>query len=85
MVLDTFSKNTKDKALKREVSEKIVGTMLQKLMDINGYNQDELKELIDKQYTIIKYKNVVNDKEIHKKFKVSINNYLNKIDAARLE
>lgn len=85
LVLDTFSKDTKDKAQKREVSEKIIGTMLQKLMDVNGYDQDELKELIDKQYTIIKYKNVVNDREIHKKFKVSINSYLNKIDAARLE
>lgn len=85
LVLDTFSKNAKDKVERKEVSEKIIGTMLQKLMDINGYDQDELKELIDKQYTIIKYKNVVNDKEIYKKFKVSINNYLNKIDAVRLE
>ena len=85
LVLNTFSHDSKSKIEKKEISEKIVGTMLQKLMDINGYNQDELKEIIDKQYTIIKYKNVVNDKEIHKKFKISINNYLNQVDSIKLE
>lgn len=85
LVLDTFSHETKDKAEKREVSEKIVGTMLQKLMDLNGYSQDELKDIIEKQYTIIKYRNVVNDKEIHKKFKVAINKYMNHVDSIKLE
>lgn len=85
LVLDTFSHETKDKAEKREVSEKIVGSMLQKLMDLNGYSQDELKDIIEKQYTIIKYRNVVNDKEIHKKFKIAINKYMNHVDSIRLE
>ena len=39
----------------------------------------KLKELIDKQYSIIKYKTVVNEKQIEEIFKKYMDKYLNEI------
>lgn len=63
---------------KQEVSKKIVNSMLQKLLDMNDMDKKEILDLIDKYYTVVKYKNVVNDKEIHDKFKQAIDKYCKK-------
>lgn len=85
LVLNTFSKDKENKKEKKELAEKIVTTMLQKLVDLNAIDKDELKDLIDNQYAVIRYRNVVNDKEIHKRFNIAINNYFNKVEALKLD
>lgn len=65
---------------KKEVSKKIVNSMLQKLLDMNDMDKKEILDLIDKYYTVVKYKNVVNDKEIHDRFKQAISKYCKKVN-----
>ena len=53
---------------------------------INNYgykNEDELKDIVSKQYSVIKYKTVVNDKEIYKIFKDNMDEYLNTLKSIK--
>lgn len=75
----------KTDARKKEVSKKIVNGMLQKLMEMNAIDKKEILDLIDKYYTVVKYKNVVNDKEIHDKFKAAIKEYVDRFNSLNLE
>ena len=75
----------KKKKKKKEVSKKIVNSMLQRLLELDSIDKKEILELIDKYYTVVKYKNVVNDKEIHDIFRKSIDNYIEKFDSMSLE
>ena len=59
--------------------------MLQRLMELDAIDKKEILDLIDKYYTVIKYKNVVNDKEIHKVFRTAIDKYIEKFDSLNLE
>ena len=59
--------------------------MLQKLLEIDTIDKKEIIELIDKYYTVVKYKNVVNDKEIRDKFKAAIKKYTEKFENMNLE
>ena len=59
--------------------------MLQKLMEMNAIDKKEILDLIDKYYTVVKYKNVVNDKEIHDKFKAAIKEYVDRFNSLNLE
>ncbi len=70
---------------KKEVSKKIVNSMLQKLLEMDALDKKEILDLIDKYYTVVKYKNVVNDKEIHDKFKGAISKYLEKFESFKVE
>ena len=87
LILDSYSgekaRSTLEK--KKEVSKKIINSMLQKLLEMDAVDKKEILELIDKYYTVVKYKNVVNDKEIHDKFKIAIKNYTEKFDSLNLE
>ncbi len=86
-ILDLYSgakgKTTKEK--KKEVSKKIVNGMLQKLLEIDSIEKKEIIDLIDKYYTVVKYKNVVNDKEIRDKFKAAIKKYTERFETINLE
>lgn len=86
-ILDLYSgaKGKKTKQKKKEVSKKIVNGMLQKLLEIDTIDKKEIIELIDKYYTVVKYKNVVNDKEIRDKFKAAIKKYTEKFENMNLE
>lgn len=80
LVADSID-NSNTKIEKQDISERLVGNMVQKLVDINtNMTEEELKDIVTKQFTVIKYRNVVNDKEIQRIFKNSIDKYLDKID-----
>ena len=87
LVLDLYAngKERKTDSKKKEVSKKIVNSMLQKIMDMDAIDKKEILDLIDKYYTVVKYKNVVNDKEIHDKFKSAIKKYVDKFEDLNLE
>ena len=67
LILDSYinSDTKKTKKQKKEVSKKIINSMLQRLLEMDSIDKKEILELIDKYYTVIKYKSVVNDKEIY--------------------
>lgn len=87
LILDAYinSDTKKTKKQKKEVSKKIVNSMLQRLLEMDSIDKKEILELIDKYYTVIKYKSVINDKEIFDKFKTSIKNYKEKFNTVELE
>lgn len=55
--------------------------MVQKIIDINtDMTEEELKKIVTRQFTVIKYKSVVSDKEIVKIFREKMDKYFAKID-----
>lgn len=87
LILDSYvNQDTKKvKKQKKEVSKKIINSMLQRLLEMDSIDKKEILDLIDKYYTVIKYKSVVNDKEIFDKFKTAIKNYKDKFNTVELE
>lgn len=86
LIMNLYSNGKQEKKeKKKEISKKIVNSMLQKLLEMDSLDKKEILDLIDKYYTVIKYKNVVNDKEIHDKFKTAIKKYTDKFDSLSLE
>ena len=80
LVVDSID-NVKTKEKKDKLTECLVGNLVEKLVDINAnITLDELKNIVSKQYTVVKYKSVVSDKEITKIFKEKMDKYFSKID-----
>lgn len=84
--LTASSLNQDDNTIdKEELSEKLVSNMVEKLIDINNdIELEKLQEIVKKQYTTVKYKNVVSDKKIEEIFKNKMDKYLNKINELRI-
>ena len=79
LVLNSLDSEKED-VNKEELSEKIVGNMIEKVMNMDAsMDEKKLKDMVDKQYSIIKYKTVVNEKQIEKTFKKYIDKYLDDI------
>lgn len=79
LVLDSIGKE-EEKYNKEELSEKIVSNMIEKVITMDSTIDDKkLKDIIDKQYSIIKYKTVVNEKQIEEVYKKYMDKYLEKI------
>jgi competence protein ComGF len=68
------------------VSERLVANMVEKIIDVtaDSISEEQLKDLVSKQYKIIRYKAIENDKAIQKRFKDYINEYMAKISKAKL-
>lgn len=70
---------------KEEITEKLATNMVEKMIDLNNeLTEEKLKELIGKQFSTIKYKKIASEKEIQKRFKDSIDNYLEKIKNTKI-
>ena len=71
---------------KEKVSERLIGNVVEKLIDINeGISSEQLQNLVARQYTIIKYRNVVTDKKIQKLYRDAIDKYLKKVSSLDME
>ncbi len=88
LVADSINKqkSTTKKARSGRVSERLVANMVEKIIDVtaDGISEEQLKDLVSKQYKIIRYKAIENDKAIQKRFKDCINEYMAKISKAKL-
>lgn len=85
LVLNSLDKDSK-KEEKTEVQEKLVDNMIEKVMTLNpSVSEEELKNIISKQYQVVKYKIVVNEKQIEKIFRKYIDKYFDKINSIDLE
>ena len=71
---------------KEKISERLIGNVVEKIIDINqGISEEQIANLVARQYTIIKYRNVVTDKKISKIYKDAIDRYLKKIFNLKME
>lgn len=85
LVLDSINKNTSTKENKEMISEKLVDNMIEKVLRLDDtIDEQKLKELVGKQFSIIKYKTVVNEKQIEKTFKKHIDAYLKNINKIKI-
>lgn len=67
---------------KKEIMEKLIANMVEKVIDMNEkLSEDQLKDIVAKQYKITKYKNQATAKEIQEIFKKYITKYVQKINA----
>ena len=84
LVMDSLSNN--DSVVnKKEVSEKIVSNMVSQVMALNeNISEDELKDIVSKQYTVIKYRNITSDREIQQIFRKHIDNYLDTLNDLKI-
>ena len=87
LVIDTLSHNAAEQVVdKSEVTERLIGNVVQKVIDINEnqITQEQLQNLVSKQYEVIKYRTVVNDREIYKIFKKYMDKYLSTINVVKI-
>ena len=87
LVMDTLSHDgEKVEVDKSAVTERLVGNVVQKLVDLNenSITEEQLKDLVSKQYEVIKYRTVVNDREIYKLFKKHMDKYLGRVNKIKI-
>lgn len=85
LIMDSLNKKKTNEIEKTEIQEKIVNNMVNQVMKLNGnISEEQLKDIVGKQYTIIKYKNITSDKEIRNIFKIHIDKYIEKITNFKL-
>jgi len=86
LVARTLTDYKNKKLDKEKVSERLIGNVVEKIIDINaGISEEQLKNLVARQYTIIKYRNVVTDKKIQKIYRDAIDKYLKKVSNLEME
>ena len=65
---------------KKEIIEQLIANMVERTIDVNeGLTEEQLKNLVSKQYKIIKYKRQASNKEVQEIFKKYITKYVLKI------
>ena len=89
LAMDTLNKKTtteeEKKEIKEEASQRIVSTMLDQMLTIDeNLTEDELKNIVIKQYEVIKYKNITNIKSLYNIFNKQIDKYLNKFNNLKI-
>lgn len=71
---------------KEEVTERLIGNVVEKLIDINEtISQEQLSEIVAKQYTIVKNKYVVTDNKIKEIYHNAIDKYMHRISELKFE
>lgn len=66
---------------KKEIIEQLVANMVERTIDVNeSITEEQLKNLVSKQFTIIKYKKQVTTGQIQEIFKKHISKYVQKIN-----
>ena len=86
LAAQTLSGYKNKKIDKNKLSERLIGNVVEKIIDINaGISEEQLSNLVARQYTIIKYKNVVTDKKIAKIYHEAIDKYLKKVSSLEME
>ena len=80
LIIDSLNNSSPDQKNIEKIQDNIVNNMINQVISVNDkITEEQLKDIIGKQFTIIKYKNVVSDKNIRKIFKDNITKYFDKI------
>lgn len=82
----TLTDYNSGKVDKGKVTERLIGNVVEKLIDINaGISEEQLKNLVARQYTIIKYRNIITERKIQRLYRDAIDKYLKKLAKLDLE
>jgi hypothetical protein len=89
---DTFLLNylalctlNKDEFAKNNAKEKVIKQVIQKIIDLNAsLTEDELKDMVGEQFTMVKYRNNATMDAISKVYRKHIDKYMNKISNVKL-
>ncbi len=74
------------KAEKEKISERLIGNFVEKIIDLNaGISEEQLANLVARQFTVIKYRNVVTDRKIQRIYRDAIDRYMKKISKLDME
>lgn len=85
LVMNSLNKENLDDNLKKGISEKIVNNMVEQIVSLDsGISLEELKNIVGKQYEVVKYKHVTSDRVIYKIFSKHIDKYLSYINKIRI-
>lgn len=80
LIMDSINSTFLDNKNVSELQDKIVNNMINQVIKVNDkITEEQLKDIIGKQFTIVKYKNVVSDRNIRKIFKDNIAKYFERI------
>ena len=61
----------------KEIIERLIANIVEKIIDVNeSVSEEQLKNLVSKQYIIVKYKKQVTNKQIQDIFKKHISKYV---------
>ncbi|MBR4693529.1 MAG: DUF2357 domain-containing protein [Bacilli bacterium] len=75
----------KEKYSTKNAKEKVIKQVIQKIIDLNAsLTEEELKNMVGEQFTLVKYKNNATMDGINKVFKKHIEKYMNKISNLKL-
>ena len=88
LVLNSIDENKfKDLSVsKEELKERLVGNIVEKIIDIdNKISEEQLSEIVAKQFVVIKNKYVASDNKIKEIYHNAINKYMDKIMDLKLE
>lgn len=67
---------------KKEIIERLIANMVERTIDVNDQlTEEQLKNLVARQYKIVKYKKQTTNKEIQEIFKKYIAKYVQKINS----
>lgn len=81
LTIDSITTTEKEELTKEDLSNKIAEDMVGKMLSLNSQlTEEQLKELVAKNYAKIKYKSVTNDGEIRKIFMAKMDKYIKKIE-----
>ena len=82
----TLTDFNSSKVEKEKISERLIGNFVEKIIDLNaGISEEQLANLVARQFTVIKYRNVVTDRKIQRIYRDAIDKYLKKVSKLDME
>ena len=82
----TLTDYNSGKVEKEKISERLIGNFVEKIIDLNaGISEEQLANLVARQFTVIKYRNVVTDRKIQRIYRDAIDKYLKKVSKLDME
>ena len=85
LIMNTLNKEEPKEEEEKEVSKKIVENMVKQVVTLNSeITLTDLNKIVEKEYEVIKYKQVATAKKIEEIFNKNIDKYLSKVDKLRI-
>lgn len=85
LVINKLNNENLKEVEKKEISERLIGNIVEKIIDIdNDISEEQLKNIVAKQYTVIRYKQVATIKKIEEIFNKYIDKYLNQVNNLKI-
>ena len=85
LVMNTLNGNKTTESEKQEISERLIGNVIEKIIDIDStISEEQLKNIVAKQYAVVKYKQVTIVKRIEELFDKKIDKYLKRVNNLKI-